>query len=135
MQAELESQWEAKCDRMLSTAKEQHARQYHEVCEQRDAQQQKVAQLEEKVGSLFCVHVLLCVCMPSSSTLSENTSQFMHEQLSGPSVFPSFFDLHVIPSFATLLLPIGPHVSSAQIPPSTFIPADASVHKYMPLVG
>lgn len=50
MQAELDSQWEAKCERMLSAAKEQHARQYQEVCEQRDAQQQKVSQLEEKVG-------------------------------------------------------------------------------------
>ncbi|XP_015278615.1 PREDICTED: FK506-binding protein 15 [Gekko japonicus] len=52
MQAELESQWEAKCERMLSTAKEQHARQYQEVCEQRDAQQQKVSQLEEKLLQL-----------------------------------------------------------------------------------
>ncbi|XP_054854296.1 FK506-binding protein 15 [Eublepharis macularius] len=49
MQVELESQWEAKCERMLSSAKEQHARQYQEVCEQRDAQQQKVSQLEEKL--------------------------------------------------------------------------------------
>ncbi|XP_060106773.1 FK506-binding protein 15 isoform X2 [Heteronotia binoei] len=52
MQAELESQWEAKCERMMSTAKEQHARQYQEVCEQRDAQQQKVSQLEEKLLQL-----------------------------------------------------------------------------------
>ncbi|XP_048368516.1 FK506-binding protein 15 isoform X1 [Sphaerodactylus townsendi] len=52
MQVELESQWEAKCERMLSSAKEQHARQYQEVCEQRDAQQQKVSQLEEKLLQL-----------------------------------------------------------------------------------
>ncbi|XP_053137976.1 FK506-binding protein 15 isoform X2 [Hemicordylus capensis] len=52
MQAELESQWEAKCERLLSTAKEQHACQYQEVCEQRDAQLQKVSQLEEKLSLL-----------------------------------------------------------------------------------
>uniref|UniRef100_A0A7M4F1Y0 peptidylprolyl isomerase n=1 Tax=Crocodylus porosus TaxID=8502 RepID=A0A7M4F1Y0_CROPO len=50
VQMELESQWEAKCERMLASAKEQHLRQYQEVCEQRDSQQQKVIQLEEKVN-------------------------------------------------------------------------------------
>uniref|UniRef100_A0A8C8SXV4 peptidylprolyl isomerase n=1 Tax=Pelusios castaneus TaxID=367368 RepID=A0A8C8SXV4_9SAUR len=57
IQAELESQWEAKCERMLASAKEQHLRQYREVCEQRDSQQQRIAQLEEKVEltkSLVC---------------------------------------------------------------------------------
>ncbi|NXV72580.1 FKB15 protein, partial [Atlantisia rogersi] len=49
LQAELESQWEAKCERTLASAKEQHMRQYQEVCEQRDALQQQVSQLEEKV--------------------------------------------------------------------------------------
>ncbi|XP_039178954.1 FK506-binding protein 15 isoform X2 [Crotalus tigris] len=52
LQTELESQWEAKCERLLSSAKEQHARQLQEVCEQRDAQQQKVSQLEEKISLL-----------------------------------------------------------------------------------
>ncbi|KFO70262.1 FK506-binding protein 15, partial [Cuculus canorus] len=49
IQAELESQWEAKCERTLASAKEQHVRQYQEVCEQRDFLQQQVSQLEEKV--------------------------------------------------------------------------------------
>ncbi|KFQ86119.1 FK506-binding protein 15, partial [Phoenicopterus ruber ruber] len=49
IQAELESQWEAKCERTLASAKEQHGRQYQEVCEQRDSLQQQVSQLEEKV--------------------------------------------------------------------------------------
>ncbi|KFW06271.1 FK506-binding protein 15, partial [Fulmarus glacialis] len=49
IQAELESQWEARCERMLASAKEQHVRQYQEVCEQRDSLQQQVSQLEEKV--------------------------------------------------------------------------------------
>ncbi|KAM9116776.1 FK506-binding protein 15 isoform 1-T1 [Pangshura tecta] len=52
IQAELESQWEAKCERMLVSAKEQHLRQYQEVCEQRDSQQQHIAQLEEKLSTL-----------------------------------------------------------------------------------
>ncbi|XP_029143135.1 FK506-binding protein 15 [Protobothrops mucrosquamatus] len=52
LQTELESQWEAKCERLLSSAKEQHARQLQEVCEQRDAQQQMVSQLEEKISLL-----------------------------------------------------------------------------------
>uniref|UniRef100_A0A8B9FRW9 peptidylprolyl isomerase n=1 Tax=Amazona collaria TaxID=241587 RepID=A0A8B9FRW9_9PSIT len=52
IQAELESQWEAKCERMLASAKEQHMRQYQEVCEQRDALQQQVSQLEEKCSAL-----------------------------------------------------------------------------------
>ncbi|TFJ99889.1 potassium voltage-gated channel subfamily A member 1 [Platysternon megacephalum] len=52
IQAELESQWEAKCERMLVSAKEQHLRQYQEVCEQRDSQQQHITQLEEKYSAL-----------------------------------------------------------------------------------
>ncbi|XP_008943289.1 PREDICTED: FK506-binding protein 15, partial [Merops nubicus] len=52
LQAELESQWEARCERALAAAKEQHIRQHQEVCEQRDALQQQVAQLEEKLAAL-----------------------------------------------------------------------------------
>ncbi|XP_039939617.1 FK506-binding protein 15 isoform X5 [Hirundo rustica] len=49
MQAELESQCEARCERALASAKEQHARQCQELCEQRDSLQHQVFQLEEKV--------------------------------------------------------------------------------------
>ncbi|XP_076211225.1 FK506-binding protein 15 isoform X2 [Aptenodytes patagonicus] len=52
IQAELESQWEAKCERTLASAKEQHVRQYQEVCEQRDSLQQQLSQLEEKLAAL-----------------------------------------------------------------------------------
>ncbi|OXB66499.1 hypothetical protein ASZ78_011614 [Callipepla squamata] len=52
IQAELESQWEARCERTLASAKEQHVRQYQEVCEQRDSLQQQVSQLEEKLVAL-----------------------------------------------------------------------------------
>lgn len=51
LQAELESQWQSKCDRMLASAKEQHIRQYQEVCEQRDSLQQRLTQLEEKLAT------------------------------------------------------------------------------------
>ncbi|XP_043913905.1 FK506-binding protein 15 [Protopterus annectens] len=49
VQAEIESQWQMKCDRLLAAAKEQHALQQQELSEQRDAVQQKVSQLEEKL--------------------------------------------------------------------------------------
>uniref|UniRef100_H3B7N5 peptidylprolyl isomerase n=1 Tax=Latimeria chalumnae TaxID=7897 RepID=H3B7N5_LATCH len=52
MQAELESQWQLKCDRMLASTKEQHLQQHQEVCEQRDVLQQKLSQLEEKYAAL-----------------------------------------------------------------------------------
>ncbi|RMB93538.1 hypothetical protein DUI87_30236 [Hirundo rustica rustica] len=52
MQAELESQCEARCERALASAKEQHARQCQELCEQRDSLQHQVFQLEEKLTAL-----------------------------------------------------------------------------------
>nr|XP_021407301.1 FK506-binding protein 15 isoform X2 [Lonchura striata domestica] len=52
IQAELESQCEAKCERALASAREQHARQCQELCEQRDSLQHQVAQLEEKLTAL-----------------------------------------------------------------------------------
>uniref|UniRef100_A0ABM5F5E7 peptidylprolyl isomerase n=1 Tax=Pogona vitticeps TaxID=103695 RepID=A0ABM5F5E7_9SAUR len=52
LQTELDSQWEAKCERLLATASEEHRREYQEACEQRDAQEQRVAQLEEKISQL-----------------------------------------------------------------------------------
>ncbi|NXN90952.1 FKB15 protein, partial [Rhinopomastus cyanomelas] len=62
LQAELESQWEAKCERTLASAREQHVRQYQEVCEQRDSLQQQLSQLEEKVTKgLFFNSLMACV--------------------------------------------------------------------------
>ncbi|XP_043844545.1 FK506-binding protein 15 isoform X2 [Dromiciops gliroides] len=52
MQAELKSQWEAKCERLLASAKNEHLQQYQEVCEQRNATQQKLTHLEEKLSAL-----------------------------------------------------------------------------------
>uniref|UniRef100_A0A8C0ZJY8 peptidylprolyl isomerase n=1 Tax=Cyanistes caeruleus TaxID=156563 RepID=A0A8C0ZJY8_CYACU len=60
IQAELESQCEAKCERALASAKEQHARQCQELCEQRDSLQHQLAQLEEKCLMLSAVlHLLM----------------------------------------------------------------------------
>lgn len=50
VQAELQTQWEAKCEHLLASAKDEHLQQYQEVCAQRDASQQKLLQLQEKVG-------------------------------------------------------------------------------------
>ncbi|XP_044515634.1 FK506-binding protein 15 [Gracilinanus agilis] len=52
MQAELKSEWEAKCEHLLASAKQEHLQQYQEVCEQKNAAQQKLAHLEEKLSAL-----------------------------------------------------------------------------------
>lgn len=51
-QSELQTQWEAKCEHLLASAKDEHLRQYQEVCAQRDASQQKLLQLETKCLAL-----------------------------------------------------------------------------------
>uniref|UniRef100_A0A5F4VSQ7 peptidylprolyl isomerase n=1 Tax=Callithrix jacchus TaxID=9483 RepID=A0A5F4VSQ7_CALJA len=52
VQAELQTQWEAKCEHLLASAKDEHLQQYQEVCAQRDTQQQKLVQLQEKCLAL-----------------------------------------------------------------------------------
>ncbi|XP_058379787.1 FK506-binding protein 15 isoform X2 [Diceros bicornis minor] len=52
VQAELQTQWEAKCEHLLASAKDEHLQQYQEVCRQRDADQQKLLQLQEKCSAL-----------------------------------------------------------------------------------
>ncbi|XP_024418354.2 FK506-binding protein 15 [Desmodus rotundus] len=51
-QAELQTQWEAKCEHLLASAKDEHLQQYQEVCAQRDASQQNLLQLQEKCSAL-----------------------------------------------------------------------------------
>ncbi|XP_031233424.1 FK506-binding protein 15 isoform X1 [Mastomys coucha] len=51
-QAELQSQWEAKCEQLLASAKDEHLQQYQEVCAQRDAQQQKLSHLQDECLAL-----------------------------------------------------------------------------------
>nr|XP_058158510.1 FK506-binding protein 15 isoform X8 [Dasypus novemcinctus] len=52
VQAELQTQWEAKCEHLLASAKDEHLQQYQEVCAQRDSNQQKLMQLQEKCLAL-----------------------------------------------------------------------------------
>ncbi|XP_045419542.1 FK506-binding protein 15 isoform X2 [Lemur catta] len=52
VQAELQTEWEAKCEHLLASAKDEHLQQYQEVCAQRDANQQKLIQLQEKCSVL-----------------------------------------------------------------------------------
>ncbi|XP_051018783.1 FK506-binding protein 15 [Acomys russatus] len=51
-QAELQSQWEAKCEHLLASAKDEHLQQYQEVCAQRDAHQQKLSRLQDECLAL-----------------------------------------------------------------------------------
>lgn len=51
-QAELQSQWEAKCAHLLASAKDEHLQQYQEVCAQRDAHQQKLSHLQDECLAL-----------------------------------------------------------------------------------
>lgn len=51
-QAELKSQWEAKCEHLLATAKDEHLQQYQEVCAQRDAYQQKLSHVQDECLAL-----------------------------------------------------------------------------------
>ncbi|KAF3821159.1 hypothetical protein GH733_011312 [Mirounga leonina] len=52
VQAELQTQWEAKCEQLLASARGEHRQQYQEVCAQRDANQQKLLHLQEKCLAL-----------------------------------------------------------------------------------
>uniref|UniRef100_A0A3Q3SNQ0 peptidylprolyl isomerase n=1 Tax=Mastacembelus armatus TaxID=205130 RepID=A0A3Q3SNQ0_9TELE len=52
LQAELEEEWKGKCEQMLACAKKQSSRELAELTEQRDALQDKLAQLQEKYTSL-----------------------------------------------------------------------------------
>uniref|UniRef100_UPI003AAE6BBD FK506-binding protein 15 n=1 Tax=Centroberyx gerrardi TaxID=166262 RepID=UPI003AAE6BBD len=52
LQVELEEEWKGKCERALASAKEQHGRETAELTEQRDAVEQKLAQLQDKFTAL-----------------------------------------------------------------------------------
>ncbi|XP_047380101.1 FK506-binding protein 15 isoform X4 [Sciurus carolinensis] len=70
VQAELQTQWEAKCEHLLASAKDEHLQQYQEVCAQRDAHQQKLTRLQEK-----------CLALQAQVTaLTEQNEQHIKEQ-------------------------------------------------------
>ncbi|XP_033992181.1 FK506-binding protein 15 [Trematomus bernacchii] len=50
-QAELEEQWRGRCEQMMAGGREQHSRELAEVCEQRDALQDRLTQLQDKVDN------------------------------------------------------------------------------------
>ncbi|XP_069039372.1 FK506-binding protein 15 isoform X2 [Lepisosteus oculatus] len=52
LQTDLEAEWQARCDRQLAAAREQHGRQLAELTEQRDGLEQKLAQLQDKLSAL-----------------------------------------------------------------------------------
>ncbi|XP_076998918.1 FK506-binding protein 15 isoform X3 [Tamandua tetradactyla] len=69
VQAELQTQWEAKCERLLASAKDGHLKQYQEVCTQRDDNQQKLERLQEK-----------CLALQAQvSALTEQNEQLIKE--------------------------------------------------------
>ncbi|XP_034056168.1 FK506-binding protein 15 [Gymnodraco acuticeps] len=47
-QVELEEQWRGRCEQMMAGGREQHSRELAEVCEQRDALQDRLTQLQDK---------------------------------------------------------------------------------------
>ncbi|XP_054979552.1 FK506-binding protein 15 isoform X2 [Sorex araneus] len=51
-QSELQTHWEAKCEHLLASAKDEHLQQYQEVCAQRDASQKQLLQLQAKCSAL-----------------------------------------------------------------------------------
>ncbi|XP_075800951.1 FK506-binding protein 15 isoform X6 [Microtus pennsylvanicus] len=71
-QAELQSQWEAKCEHLLASAKDEHLQQYQEVCAQRDAHQQKLSHLQEECSAL---QAQVAAFTAEKEQLKKNTSQ------------------------------------------------------------
>ncbi|XP_052572950.1 FK506-binding protein 15 isoform X6 [Peromyscus californicus insignis] len=74
-QAELQSQWEAKCEHLLASAKDEHLQQYREVCAQRDAQQQKLSRLQDECTALQAQVTALTAQNEHLQQLEKNKSQ------------------------------------------------------------
>ncbi|KAK5870520.1 hypothetical protein PBY51_003462 [Eleginops maclovinus] len=51
-QAELEEEWKGRCEHMMACGREQHSRELAEVCEQRDALQDKLTLLQDKFTAM-----------------------------------------------------------------------------------
>ncbi|XP_013203685.1 FK506-binding protein 15 isoform X1 [Microtus ochrogaster] len=71
-QAELQSQWEAKCEHLLASAKDEYLQQYQEVCAQRDAHQQKLSRLQDECSAL---QAQVAAFTAEKEQLKKNTSQ------------------------------------------------------------
>ncbi|XP_028349421.1 FK506-binding protein 15 isoform X3 [Physeter macrocephalus] len=80
VQAELQTQWEAKCEHLLASAKNEHLQQYQEACAQRDARQQKLLHLEEKVPRPQPQSVLQCLALQAQvAALTEQNAQHIKD--------------------------------------------------------
>lgn len=63
LQAELDEEWKGNCKQMLTTAKEQHSRELAELTEQKDALQEELTHLQEKVDRpAMAKHKYLQIC-------------------------------------------------------------------------
>ncbi|CAO2587774.1 FK506-binding protein 15, partial [Lemmus lemmus] len=71
-QAELQSQWEVKCEHLLASAKDEHLQQYQEVCAQKDAYQQKLSRLQDECLAL---QAQVAAFTAQKEQLKKNTSQ------------------------------------------------------------
>lgn len=74
-QAELQSQWEAKCEHLLASAKDEHLQQYQEVCAQRDAYQEKLSRLQDECVTLQDQVAALTAQNEHIQQLEKNKSQ------------------------------------------------------------
>uniref|UniRef100_A0A8C1I3T8 peptidylprolyl isomerase n=1 Tax=Cyprinus carpio carpio TaxID=630221 RepID=A0A8C1I3T8_CYPCA len=61
LQADLEQEWQVKCDQALAAAREQQRREMTELSEHRDALQLKLTQLQDKVHT----HYTMCLSNPT----------------------------------------------------------------------
>uniref|UniRef100_A0A8C1U7W8 peptidylprolyl isomerase n=1 Tax=Cyprinus carpio TaxID=7962 RepID=A0A8C1U7W8_CYPCA len=60
LQADLEQEWQVKCDQALAAAREQQRREMTELSEHRDALQLKLTQLQDKQSSWITLNQLSC---------------------------------------------------------------------------
>ncbi|XP_005382746.1 PREDICTED: FK506-binding protein 15 isoform X2 [Chinchilla lanigera] len=86
VQAELQTHWEAKCEHLLASAKDEHLQQYQEVCAERDAHQQKLTYLQEKCLALQAqVTALAEQNEQHNKELEKNKSQRSRVEAADPS--------------------------------------------------
>ena len=62
LEEDIASEWQEKCTKLLRSAEEKHARTAREVEDEKEAMQQKVNELESKVGGVRNVYIRIPVC-------------------------------------------------------------------------
>uniref|UniRef100_A0A8C2CBB3 peptidylprolyl isomerase n=1 Tax=Cyprinus carpio TaxID=7962 RepID=A0A8C2CBB3_CYPCA len=100
LQADLEQEWQVKCDQALAAAREQQRREMTELSEHRDALQLKLTQLQDKVhihSTLLIAHLLEYVMPQSWITLNQLSCDYFQVKRVMNGVFQSLraeFDLN-----------------------------------------